>query len=207
VTARGFVVALLALGAVCAGQGAHADPRFGDSSWVAPGMAPEDQAAPGARVAAPDHARGWETALRLPFRVAFYPLRLTTRGLEAIANRYGDRVHDKSGAQAPRPGIRFGPEIEFGGVTDIGLGPSVTWVGFPVVDSKLSLGGTWSTVDRRRAHLTDVIHDRRPVSLRLSGLYDFKPDHRYFGIGNETPKTAAAVVTGIPSTRWRRTIS
>lgn len=187
-TLRGFAVALLACGVLCAAQGAQAEPRFGDSSWVAPGMASEDQMAPGARVAGPDHARAWETALRLPFRVAFYPLRLTTRGLEAIANRYGDRLQGHSSAAPPRPGIRVGPEFDLGGVTEIGVGPALTWVGFPVADSKLSLGGTWSTVDRRRAHLTESIHDRKAMAFRLSARYDYKPDHRYFGTGNETAK-------------------
>ncbi len=187
---RAFVVALalLVCGSVCAARGAGADPRFGDSTWVAPDAPPEEPTAPGARVAAPDHARGWETALRLPFRVAFLPLRLTTLGLEAIANRYGDRIHDRNLKKAPHPGISIGPAFDLGGVSDIGVGPAVTWVGFPDADSKLSLGGTWSTLDRRRARLSEVIHDRRPVALRLGAIYDSKPNRRYFGIGNETPK-------------------
>jgi hypothetical protein len=188
---RAFAVAvalaLLACGALCGARGAGADPRFGDSTWVAPGAPFESSTSAGARVAAPDHARGWETALRVPFRVAFLPLRLTTRGLEAVANRYGDRLHEAK--QAPRPGISVGPEFDLGGLSDIGIGPGITWVGFPVADSKLTLGGTWSTVDRRRARFSDVIHDRRTVAFRLGALYDYKPDRRYFGTGNETPKT------------------
>jgi len=184
--ALAVALALVACGALCTAGGARADPRFGDSSWVAPGAPSEDPTMAGARVAAPDHARGWETALRTPFRVAFFPLRLTTRGLEAIADRYGDRLHDR---KPPRPGISLGPEFDLGGLSDIGVGPGVTWVGFTVADSKLTLGGTWSTVDRRRARFSDVIHDHGAVALRLGAVYDYKPNRRYFGTGNDAPKT------------------
>jgi outer membrane protein assembly factor BamA len=44
-------------------------------------------------------------------------------------------------------------------------------------------------IDRRRAHLIESIHDRKAMAFRLGILYDYKPDHRYFGTGNETPKT------------------
>ncbi len=189
---RAFVIALTLFicGSACAARGASAEPHFGDSTWVAPDAPPEAPAATGARVAPPDHARVWETVLRMPFRIVFLPLRLMTRGIEALADQYGDRIHDRNASHAPpRPGISFGPAFELGGVSDVGIGPAIKWVGFPVTDSKLTLGGTWSTIDRRRARLTEVIHDRRPVAFRLGATYDFKPNRHFFGIGNETPKS------------------
>jgi surface antigen Omp85-like protein len=182
-------LALLACGMLCAAPSARADPRFGDSSWVAPDAPPEEPTASGSRADVPDHARGWETALRAPFRAAFFPLRLTSRGLEAIADRYGDRLHDRNASHARRPGISIGPAFDLGGVSDIAVGPAITWVGVPVADSKLTLAGTWSTIDRRRVQLSHVIHDRRTVAFRLGATYDYKPNRRFFGTGNGTPKT------------------
>ena len=60
------------------------EPKFGDSTWVAPyAEISETPEAPGPRVAPRDHERLWETMLRAPFRVAFLPIRLLARGIES----------------------------------------------------------------------------------------------------------------------------
>src|SRR5688572_17908230 len=61
------------------------EPRFGDTTWVAPHADSfhGEPSAPGPRVAEPEVERGWEKALRAPFRVVFYPVRLLARGSQA----------------------------------------------------------------------------------------------------------------------------
>ncbi|MEO5619141.1 MAG: BamA/TamA family outer membrane protein [Candidatus Eisenbacteria bacterium] len=80
------------------------------------------------------------------------------------------------------------PYFTVGAANDIGVGPAIVWSGFPTAGSKLQLAGTWSAIDRRRVRFSEVIGDRRPVGFRLRGDYDYRPNRRYFGIGNETPE-------------------
>ncbi len=189
--ARLAVLALLA----CAGTGvgvtsvARADARFGDSTWVAP-VAPGvgDSASDGPRVAPPDRERRWESALRAPFRVVFFPLRLVANGLEAGVGVLGPRYFDPKPNRPPTPGPALAPYITLGALNDIGVGPAFTWVGFPTADARFKLAGSWSAIDHRRVHLSETIGDRRPVGFRLRADYDRKPNRRYYGIGNETPK-------------------
>jgi hypothetical protein len=165
---------------------AGADPRFGDSSWVAPNVAEiGSPLAGGSRVAPPDHERRWETALRVPFRAAFFPMRLVARGAEAAVGLYGDRFMD-TGPKRATKGLSVAPEVYAGGLTEIGVGPAITWAGFPSGDSKLDLSGSWSTTDRRRARLSERIAARRAIGLRLLLDYDFRPNLRFYGVGNET---------------------
>lgn len=193
--ARLASVALLACGVeyLCAASSARADPRFGDSAWVAPAW-PIDVGPPtdGSRIAHPDHERRWETALRVPFRVVFFPLRLVATGLEAAAGYVGPRFGEPKVNRPPKRGPVLSPNFTLGGVNDIGVGPAVTWDGFPTAGSKLRLTGSWSTVDRRRLSFSENIGDRRPVGFRLRADYDYKPNRRYYGIGNETPETDLA---------------
>jgi hypothetical protein len=183
---------LFACGVVCAfaASGADAEPRFGDSTWVAPVM-PFDSASTveGPRVAPRDHERGWETALRLPFRVVFFPLRLVGNGLEASVGYLGPRYFDPKPERAPKRGPQLSPYVTPTAANDIGVGVAVTWAGLPTSDSRLHAAAAWSTKDRRRAHLDELIGDRRPVSFRLRADYDYKANRRFYGIGNETPQT------------------
>jgi hypothetical protein len=126
--------------------------------------------------------------LRTPFRVAFFPLRLVANGFEAGIGYIGPRYIDPKAPHPPKPGPVLAPTIALGALNDIGVGPAITWAGFPTAGAKLSFAGTWSTSDRRRAHLSEVIGDRRPVGFRLRADYDYKPNRRYYGIGNETSK-------------------
>jgi hypothetical protein len=184
---------LLACGALFIGtaSGAHADGRFGDSAWVAPAFPIVGSiGTDGPRVAIRDHERRWETALRMPFRVAFFPLRLMARGLEAGAGYAGPRYFEPKARRPLKPGVALAPYFTLGALNDIGVGPGITWVGFPTADAKLQLGGSWSASDRRHARLSETIGDRRRVGFRLRGDYDFKPNRRYYGIGNDTPDSS-----------------
>jgi len=171
-----------------------AEPRFGDSTWVAPTAVPEgDPTADGPRVARPDHERVWEKALRTPFRIAFLPLRAVARGAEAGVGIIGDRVMTPKPKGPATKGLRVAPEIDVGSVTEVGGGPAITWAGFPYGDSKLRIAASWSTTDRRRARLTELIGDRKPVGFRIRADYDYRPDLRFYGIGNTTPSSDRSI--------------
>lgn len=185
--------ALLACLLLSPGRASGAPSRFGDSTWVAPisGIA-ADTSMTGTRVARPDHERRWETVLRTPFRVVFFPVRLLARGMEAGVAGFGDRVMSP-GPKSMAKGLTFGPELDIGGLTEIGTGPAITWAGFPSGDSKLRLGGTWSTIDRRRVHLSERIGDGQRVGFRLRAKYDYTPNLKFYGIGNETPSSDRSI--------------
>ena len=121
----------------------------------------------GPRVAARDGERGWETVLRTPFRVAFLPLRLLGKGLEAGASYVGPRYLEPKPKKAPKPGFALGPYFSPDGPSDFGVGPVITWIGFPTTDSKLRLAGTMSASDRRRVHFSETIGVRRPVTFQI----------------------------------------
>jgi hypothetical protein len=178
---------LLGCGVVCAAGSTRADARFGDSSWVAPALpADGDSTADGPRVGPPDRERGWETALRTPFRLAFLPLRLAAIGLEAGAGFVGPRYFEPKPARPPRRGPALAPYFSLGGPNDIGVGPAVTWTG-PA--ATLRLAGAWSAIDRRRTLLRATVGERRPVGFRLRADYESKPNRRYYGVGNDTPES------------------
>ena len=189
---RLFLLLLFACGAVCAcvTRSVNADVRFGDSLWVAPGADLEGVfGADGPRVAARDGERRWETALRAPFRVGLFPLRLVADGLEAGVGYLGPRYFDPKPMAARGRGLAVAPHVALDAMNDIGLGPAITWAGFPTPDARLDVSGSWSTIDRRRAHFGGVLGDRRPVGFRLRADYDAQPNRRYYGVGNDTPRT------------------
>lgn len=191
-SAQGAVLSFLACAAicVCGTSGAHADSRFGDSTWVAPGVPFDSEfKTDGPRVAPPDHERRWEAALRAPFRLVFLPLRLMAKGIEAGAGHVGSRLFVPKSNMPPKPGPSISPHFKLSAPNDIGVGPGLTWIGFPTTDSKLQLAGSWSAIDHRQVRFSEVIHDRKPVGFRLSAIYDRKPNRRYYGIGNGTPET------------------
>lgn len=168
---------------------AHAEPRFGDSTWVAPGYpADSDSGSAGPRVAAREHERVWESAIRLPFRVVSFPLRLTADALDGAAAYVGPRYLEPKPRTTPKRGPVISPDISLGGLNDIGIGPAVRWSGFPTPGTSFALAGTWSAIDRRRIHADETVAEGRPVSVRLDYDYDHKPNHRFYGIGDVAPR-------------------
>ena len=143
----------------------------------------------GPRVAAPDRERLWESVLRAPFRIVFSPLWLLGKGLEAGVGYVGPRFLEPKAKHPPKPGLALAPYINPGVGRDIGVGPAITWVGFPTADSRLHLTAMWSLEDRRRVNLSETIGDRRPVGFLLHADYDHKPNSRFYGIGNSASET------------------
>ena len=160
---------------------ASAEPRFGDSTWVAPYSFEGDPEMEGPRVAAPDRERTWETVVRAPFRLAFLPFRMLARGVEAtgpLAERLfppGD-IFARSRA---KPGFYFSPEI---------IGATVGYRGFAGPGSKAALTGTWSVSSSSRLRFRSYVGEGvSAVGANLNALYERKTNRHFFGMGNDAP--------------------
>jgi len=161
---------------------ARAEPRFGDSTWVAPSIeirgTPDT---PGPRVAKRDHERLWETVLRAPFRIAFYPLRLIARGIEAtgpLAERFFP-PGNLFGREKAKRGLQLSPEV---------LGLTVTAPQPLGPGSRAALTGAWTLSDSRKVRFRGFVGDG--VSLVGAGVESFfehKPNRPFYGIGNSSP--------------------
>ena len=158
---------------------------FGDTSWVAPDPPPPTPPVPGPRVAPPDDQDepGWETALRTPFRIVFFPFRLLARGMEAGFRQVGGGLVSPT---PPSPGVKVGIGLYAGSTNDVALGPTISTRDVLIPDSKMSLFAGWSITDHRRLRFRGTVADRQPIGFGLRALYDLKPNRRFYGIGNNT---------------------
>jgi hypothetical protein len=163
---------------------AESAPRFGDSTWVAPWAGIDgDPSAPGPRVAEPDGEKTWETVLRAPFRVAFFPLRVLARGTE-VGISYGAKFVQPRRALYWQ-GIRIGPT--FGSNGSAGPSAGVVLRGRSGFSARSTLKATWSVKDTRRVHLTAHVTERAfPMGVSVEGLHEYRPNRRFFGIGNDS---------------------
>lgn len=168
------------------------EPRFGDSTWVAPRLPgnelPTDA---GPRVAEPDHERTWETVLRTPFRVVFLPVRLVARGTEEMVGIAAPRVlpylPGPQQTHGPKQGVHIAPAFSYFGAAGPGIGPSITAPEILGPGSALKLGGTWSTLDTREFRVRGYTGEGvSPVGLNALGRYDYRPNQRFYGIGNDS---------------------
>jgi len=171
---------LFAALAAHAAELARAEPRFGDSTWVAPNVVIQGTVTdPGPRVAKRDSERGWETAMRAPFRVAFFPVRLVARGIEALGPLAEKIAPPGDLFRQARPkgrGLKFSPEL---------LGATVTAPEFAGPGSKAALTGTWSLTDARKLKFRGYVGDRvSDVGAGFAALYERKPARNFYGIGN-----------------------
>jgi hypothetical protein len=161
---------------------ARAEPRFGDSTWVAPSIEIEGSPSdPGPRVAERDHERVWETALRAPFRIGFYPLRLVARGIEAtgpLVERFFP-PGDLFGHAKAKRGLQFSPEI---------LGVTVAAPQFAGPGSRMALTGAWTLSDSRKVKFRGVVGDGvSSVGAGVDAFFEHKPNRPFWGIGNSSP--------------------
>ncbi len=180
--ALALMLFLFAFAALCRPGDACAEPRFGDSTWVAPseGIA-GDPSDPGPRVAPKDHERTWETVLRTPFRVAFLPVRLLARGIEAtgpLAERFFP-PGSMFAHHAPKPRLKFSPDL---------IGATVSAPVFAGPGSKATLKATWSLSDTRKLKFRSYVGEGVSyVGAGLEALYERKPNRTFYGIGNSSP--------------------
>jgi len=167
-------------------------PRFGDSTWVAPRL-PGDElpTEAGPRVAEPDHERTWETVLRTPFRVVFLPVRLVARGTEEAVGFVAPRaIAYLPGPQQKKSssnGVRVAPAFSYFGAAGPGVVPSITAPQILGPGSALKFSGTWSTKDTREFRLRGYTGEGvSRVGVGLLGVYNYRPNQRFFGIGNDS---------------------
>ena len=177
--------ALLAIGSWASITRAEpqAEPRFGDSTWVAPSV-PSDALAVspetmGPRVAKRDSERAWETVMRAPFRAAFFPIRLVARGIEDLGP-LAEKVFppgDLFRVARPKKGLKVSPAL---------FGATVTEGEFAGPGSKAKLSATYALNDSRKLKLKTYVgeHGTSPVGLALDAIYDRRPNRSFFGIGN-----------------------
>src|SRR5262245_31171326 len=174
-------------------------PRFGDSTWVAPRLpGSELPSEAGHRVAEPDHERTWETVLRTPFRVVFLPVRLVARGTEEVVGIVTPRIvpylpgpqHKASSDK----GVRVAPAFSYFGAAGPGVGPSITAPQVFGPGSALKFSGTWSLYDTRdfrlRAYAGEGVS---PVGVGVLGAYRYRPNQRFYGIGNDSRRADGSV--------------
>ena len=174
-------------------------PRFGDSTWVAPRLPgnelPSDA---GPRVAEPDHERTWETVLRTPFRIVFLPVRLVARGTEEAVGFVTPRIvpylpgpQHRAGASS---GVRVAPAFSYFGAAGPGIGPSITAPQVFGPGSALKFSGTWSLYDTRDFRLRGYAGEGvSPVGLSVLGAYHYRPNQRFYGIGNDSRRSDQSV--------------
>lgn len=172
---------------VLAGSPARAEPRFGDSTWVAPSLADSsDPAAKGPRVAKRDHERAGETVLRAPFRVAFFPLRLISWGIEGAANFAEEHfaLQDLQEPARPPHGLSLSPQLSLSGTEGIGAGAALKAPLGP--KGILRSDGIWTTADNRRVRASAALGENVSLlAVGVEGLYEFRPNKRFYGIGND----------------------
>jgi hypothetical protein len=112
-----------------------------------------------------------------------------TNGLEWVTGRVGPRYLDPQPPHPPVTGLTVGPSVSMSGLDDIGIGPAITYIGFPTADARLHLSGSVAANDHRRAQFSEVIGAQAPVGFRFLAGFDRKPNERYFGIGNDSQKS------------------
>lgn len=187
-----LLIVALAMLVLLSDEAAYAqESRFGDSTWVAPYPPAAADSTPegtGARVAAPDRARPVETAIRFPFRVLFYPVRLVARGAEQLVGFAGPR-YDPSRHYTVHPAFAFSSAAG----AAIGVTVSPPKIAFSRHDYAFRLKTTWSRYDSRRLRLEQWIGQRdKPVNLSIDYMYNYRPNYRFYGLGNDSKKESRA---------------
>lgn len=184
----GAAIALCFAGSLLRPTAASAEPAFGDSDWVAPsaGGAAGDPGAPGPRVATPDQEPIGETILRMPFRIAFLPLRLLARGTERLVELASGTIASDVG-HAPQPRWKYEPIAD--ARPDPGAGVRITRRLDSPGNARLLLTGIYSLRDRRKAGLRfRSSRDDGSKAVLFDARYSFRPNTRFYGLGNRSER-------------------
>jgi hypothetical protein len=189
---------------------AQGGPAFGDSGWVAPspaGAIDGEPTDPGPRVAPRDVEPVGETVLRTPFRAAFLPLRLLGMGLEALAGIVGESVIPGRTFGHQETQFTVGPTVSYAGSAGPGAGLRAVYVIDRAHAAQLSGGGTWSLYDTRKADLKFRWGAaEEPWGIVARTTYALRPNHRFYGIGNQTSEADKSIYlgeTGLADVAWR----
>jgi len=186
----GVPLALLLLAA--APLAAHADePRYGDSTWVAPYPVADstgDPTAPGPRVSEPKGEPVGETILRTPFRIIGLPFRALFAGFEWLAGVGAPHVfepHVRVGVHLPYATIS--PTFDYTAQTGFEPGFSIHRAAYREDIPDITIHGSWSFKDQRRASFrlrvgSDSLHWNGGLFAR----YRYTPTTRFYGVGNFT---------------------
>jgi hypothetical protein len=191
--AAAIATAMVAAIAAVPGAARAAEPVFGDSNWVAPvpaATAPELPDGTGPRVAEPRGEPLGETILRTPFRVAFLPLRLVARGFEGLAGLASPGASTFNVLSIPAPPFVLHPLMFESGASGVSFGFEVERAGplraIPGFERALA---SYSLRDSRRLAASFRFGEKDgPQSLALQGVYDFRPNRRFYGMGNGTDR-------------------
>lgn len=168
-----------------------ADPRYGDSTWVAPypvADSTSNPASPGPRVAEPRGEPWGESVLRAPFRVIGFPFRLIGEGLEWVAGVAGPHLfepHVRVGVHLPVAVIS--PTIDYTNITGLEPGFSIHRPAYREDVPDITVHGSWSFKDQRRTSFRlRVGSDSLKWQGGLFARYRYTPTTRFYGVGNFT---------------------
>ncbi|HEU5311183.1 MAG TPA: BamA/TamA family outer membrane protein, partial [Candidatus Eisenbacteria bacterium] len=123
-----------------------------------------------------------EKALRAPFRVVFYPVRLAARGSQA-AITFGTQFINYEPRLIPWLGVKAAPVFGISGTSGPAAGFAIQ--GRSGIGARATLVGTWSVKDTRRLRLrASITEPEARAGLELNAAYDYRPNRRFYGIGN-----------------------
>jgi hypothetical protein len=138
-------------------------------------------------VAAPDHERTAETVLRTPFRLIFFPVRMVARGSEKVVG-FASHYVAKPPERLEWLGVRIGPAFGVSGTSGPAAGVSIQ--GHGGLGARSNLVATWSTKDTRKIRFHAAVTERRmPLGIDVNAAYDYLPNRRFYGMGNDAPYT------------------
>jgi hypothetical protein len=183
---------------VLAASPAHADdPRYGDSTWVAPYPVADSTGnpkAPGPRTAEKESIPVGETILRTPFRLIGLPFRAIGAGLQWVAGVAAPHVfvpHTRVGVRTPV--AIFSPTLDYTTTTGLEPGFSIHRPSYREDIPDISIHGSWSFKDQRQTSFRlRVGSDTLAWFGGLFARYRYRPTTRFYGTGNETHKQGRA---------------
>lgn len=188
ILASAFFITPLARAGVARAEPASGESRFGDSTWIAPNVYPDgDPSESGPRVNDPDREATWETVVRTPFRVVFFPLRLLGDGLGQVAGvgeKYAKKHQLNDPSRARGAGVRVSPRVSLSNAQGLGGGATVR---SPLGSGSAFRGDAIMTLKDNRFLRARALfgEGHSAIGFGGEGLYDYRPNRRFYGVGND----------------------
>ena len=165
-------------------------PAFGDSNWVAPYSEVNpggDSTEPGPRVGEPQGEPAGETLLRLPFRVALFPVKMLARGLELTAGYVGDEFVPPPSYTRRYRAFVLEPLVDISGSSGPEAGFRAHLKQFGEPRARTEFMATYSLKQHINARARQRINvPAEPFRLELEQHYRYRPNNRFYGIGNRS---------------------